>query len=482
MIEAVMALVTVMALASGCGDDEASKDNKKLQKQLDVERQGKSELQTQVSKHEETLKVQTSQIQDAHDRQVKSEEEMKRRDDEIIGLRHKMQALDSDKKSMHDELTLALENEKKAALKLKSERDELATRFDGIREEYVAEIDGLKKQKSDLENLLKDSQGEEEQLRRQISAKDNRLKELEKSLADLDAQKAAEIALLNASLQELNTNIATIEATTSVTINKLNEEISVHKSDAEKLKSELTLRETQIASLSAALGGVSNSAVAVNAFLAHAGKDSLFVVEPELVSETYHLPEDHKCTFIFSINPAVEIARGSERRNIPRLRSRTMLPLKVGYQKIALCHTAAGYQAHVEQGSIYQSAADESPEAVQLVTSREKSSCEGLDVEQKKNVFSSAYQLLHPYRGDIDGIETVDLFRGDSSSMLRYHMASATFDFRGSNCSSVIAGGLASDLSVLICKLALGLDTGVTLEKGCFTEQKGEHTTLMFNK
>jgi predicted nucleic acid-binding Zn-ribbon protein len=503
-----------LLLTQACVDDQARSDKKKLQKQLaEQERQSadllkekaameaqKSQLELEAAQDAQTIEANNKKIEDLNQKadanaseindlkkanadlqeQVKAkaaeaaalqkeidslEEQLKERDDAIKARTEEINRLTKDltaantraedltKQVSEQKATITAQEqklaEKTAALaKLEAENALLAGNS-------AEALDALRAEVAALQKLVDEQNGT-------ITAHEKALAEKTEALAKLEAENALLAGDASEALNTLRAEVATLQ-----------KDLEAAKAQEETLSTQLTAEQERSAALSArikdldaTLREMKAQTSAVQVFLANAGQDSLFVLEPDMVRDTYTTAEGESCTIIFNINRTIDVVRGPARADIPGLTDRTMLPLKGGYQKVVVCQKGEDIRAQVENGSIYQSVPNNNNAAIQLVSARESSSCGD---NENKSLFASKFQLFYPYRGHIDGIETIDLMRANNE-MLRYNMASSTNDFLGTSCTEIVNDGIATELSVLACRLALGQETDATVTKGCFKE------------
>jgi predicted nucleic acid-binding Zn-ribbon protein len=459
-------------LAQACVDDKARSDKKKLQKQLaEQERQSADLLKEKTAMEAQKSQLELEAAQDAQTIETNNKkiEDLKKSADTNAGEI-------KDLKKTNAELKAQVKIKAAEAAALQSEIDALEKELQERDDEIKAKTDEINRLTKDLTaaNTKTDSLNKKvNEQKAVIAAQEKSLAEKTEALAKLEAENASLAGDASEALNALRAEVATLKA-----------DLEAAKAQEENLSSQLSAEQersdelsAKIKTLDATLKEMKAQTSAVQVFLANAGKDSLFVLEPDMVRDTYTTAEGENCTLVFNINRTIDVIRGPARNNIPGLTDRTMLPLKGGYQKVAVCQKGEEIRAQVENGSIYQSIPNNNNTAIQLVSARETSSCGD---DENKSLFASKFQLFYPYRGHIDGIETIDLMRANNE-MLRYNMASSTNDFLGTSCTDIVKDGMATELSVLACRLALGQETGVTVTMGCFKEVvNSDKTELSF--
>ena len=140
--------------------------------------------------------------------------------------------------------------------------------------------------------------------------------------------------------------------------------------------------------------------------------------------------------------------------------------------------------AQREQGFVYKVSPKQDKDVKKLLTARVKSSCqEASGGDSASSVFSSSFQYFYPYRGQIDGFETIDVLRPEGQ-LLEYNMGSAHAEANARSCDAASANADTSDLFKTACSIAQGeAPAGVSVTLGCFREKAaGNQFELVFQK
>lgn len=468
-----------LLMTQACVDEKARSDKKELQKQLaDEQRESadlladkakieaqKTQLELDAAQDQETIETNKAKIDELN----KSEEENRAEIEKLKKANETLKAQADAKAADAADLQKQIDSLNKT---LKERDDEIIAKT----KEVKTLTDELTTSRSNVDNLTK----ELNEKKGVITAQEKTLAEKTAKLEQLEAENAVlRSGDLAAALEAQRAEVA-----------KLQKELDATKAQAQTLTDSLdaeTKRNEELSAnikaLDAALKDLKSQASSVLLFLNHIGNHMLFAVEPSAARKYYSLPDGENCTFIFQFDPKVDYIQGLARSTIPRFNDRTILPLKGGYQRVAVCQKGEEIRAQVEKGAIYQTAPNNDMGSTILMTGREATSCVDVTNEQmQKTPFTGAFQVIYPYRGYISGIESVDLMR-PTPGMLRHNMANAIDDFMSANCNEVVNDGIASDLSVLACRLALGQDPQVNVTKGCFQEDVvGGKTVLNFIK
>ena len=214
----------------------------------------------------------------------------------------------------------------------------------------------------------------------------------------------------------------------------------------------------------------------VQAFLENAGPETMFGARGVDVAESFPR-RDNQCAVVIDLGPDLEVLRGSERSRLPKLDGYSVLPMRVDYRKIAICDDGNKIEAQVEQGQVYKLFGSNSER--ELVGGRTISTCDNQSNDMKsKNVFGGApLQMWAPFRGDMDGIETMDI--PSQGGTFRLHMGSALIS--ATNCAQAINLGDKTDLITLACMVLSGSEIeGKKVSKGCFAKKSswGRANTL----
>ena len=298
-----------------------------------------------------------------------------------------------------------------------------------------------------------------------MTAKDREIVSLESSL---EGNKAELTRLESAShtsgvlTEELKAQIAGAEAARD----KAAEDLKIARDDRERLKKSLEERRTR----------------SLQAFLENAGPETMFAADATDLEKIFAV-QGRECAVVLDIGRDLEVMRGTQRENLPNLRGYDVLPMRVAYQKVMVCKKDGSLQVNREAGYLYRLISQSNDSERALMSSRAKGSCDGRpEAFLEKSVFgASKYQLLSPFRGSIDGIETIDLPRG-SRGVLRLNMGSSVVG--AVSCARAVEMRDASDMTTLACKVLLGQTlAGVGLAEGCFTEEpEGSATSLIFHQ
>ena len=257
--------------------------------------------------------------------------------------------------------------------------------------------------------------------------------------------------------------------------------------DVARAKAELakTLKEKALAEK-----GLGNQQrLTLQAFLENAGPDSMFAATGSDVESAFGIP-DQTCAVIVDLGQDLQIVRGPQRDPVPTFRGFDTLPMRVSYKKIALCDKGSSVDAQVENGFLYRviSATGERL----LVAARSSGSCDQLAADVKsRSIFGEVLaQAWSPFRGDIDGIESIDIPQHRSTdpndatkAALRLTMGSV-LESGGSTCARVIQRANDGAILKIGCMVLLGKDiAGKSVNTGCFAATAaGLDTPMTFEK
>jgi hypothetical protein len=298
-----------------------------------------------------------------------------------------------------------------------------------------------------------------------IRAKDGEIASLESKLEDKKSEltRLERASLTSGTLtEELKAKIAGAEAARD----KAAEELKIARDDRERLKKSLEERRTR----------------SLQAFLENAGPETMFAADSSDIEKIFAV-QGRECAVVLDIARDLEVMRGTQRDSLPILRGYNVLPMRVAYQKVLVCKKDAGFQVQREAGYLFRLISQGNDSERALMSSRTTGSCDGRsEALLEKSVFgASRYQLLSPFRGSIDGIETMDLPRG-SRGALRLTMGSSVVG--AVSCARAVEMRDASDMTTMACKVLLGQTlAGARLAEGCFTEEpEGSATSLNFHQ
>ena len=221
---------------------------------------------------------------------------------------------------------------------------------------------------------------------------------------------------------------------------------------------------------------------AIQVFMENPAPETVFAMDTDDVSGSYKLESGEECIMIFNIATEVSIVPIVERNKLPKIKDFVVIPMRAGYQKVAVCKKEGVMQLHHEKGSLYRLVSLTKEGVRPLISSREEGSCDNFSEEiQDKNLFAATNQSFSSYRGEIDGIESIDFGRVTHGAN-RFHMGSAVQSLGAAHCMDIITGDTGNELAVLACKTALGEKTHNPLVKtGCFTETASGDLRLTFN-
>lgn len=408
----------------------------------------------------------------ALEQQVESKnQELAKKD---IDLSETTKAKDAAISGLENKLSVATEEQMKMAVELDTTNKSLAEkskRIEALSEEVKLKAELVSSTKKDLDARTA-----------RVSELEVKAAEQDKAISDLNARLAAtEGANVGQVLKLLDDKTKEAQG--------LNEELKTARKEKEELSGKLTQAETDLNALKSEQetlksGINSSNFAAVQTLMANLGPESLFATTNWKLRDTFKIDEKDDCVFIFNFDRKVEVVSKENMSSIPLVTNLTLLPIRVAYQKVAICKNGRDTQAQKESGHIYK-ASGGNDNALNLVTARTEGSCDKLKEEVKaKNVFAGNIQYIKPYAGSIDGIETFDLLRAESRDWLEYNMGSGHPDIRASSCEAALENEFTSDLVKLACRLAKGdAPSEMNVTMGCWTENdRSSQTELLFNK
>ena len=350
-------------------------------------------------------------------------------------------------------------------------------------------------------------------MRSELATKDATIRTNE---SDLDstksdaAKKAAEISALNTEVEAEKAKVAAADAKLIAADDRivdLRRRYTHHDEEVAKLTGELEARSAELASatadktalaakeaelkksLEAAKIERSNAAkdlesamadkakieksltdekrTGLQLFLENSAPDSMFGAAGDDVSEIF-IRRGNDCAVVIDFAPDVQVVPASDRTTLPSLNGYTVLSMRAAYRKVAICRDGSKIEAQVEKGFLYR-ALGSSTERV-LVVGKESSSCDKAsnDIKAAAILGDSKYETINPYRGEMDGIETID-FPANYKN-LRLHMGSAVVG--APNCGQAAKIGAPDDLVAIACAVAVDkTPDNLSVTKGCFSKK-----------
>lgn len=310
----------------------------------------------------------------------------------------------------------------------------------------------------------------------------------EKMASDLAALTSAatakdlEIASLDSTLQAKEAELARLtraSLTAGIGSEELRGQLDAAEKAREKAARDLKLAQEEQKVMKKTLE--EQRTRSLQAFLENAGPETMFAADTSDMATLFKL-DGRECAIVLDIARDIEVVRGTQRERLPNLRGYDVLPMRVAYKKALVCKEGSQLKVNREEGHLFRLISDRNDDERALVTGRAKGSCDGKPAEMLKAsvLGENEYQVLNPFRGSIDGIETIDLPRGDQGG-LRLHMGSAVVG--APSCARAVEMGVSEDLVTMACQVLLGRSpVGVQTAEGCFTEKKeGDATSLIFN-
>jgi hypothetical protein len=174
------------------------------------------------------------------------------------------------------------------------------------------------------------------------------------------------------------------------------------------------------------------------------------------------------CAVVLDFDPNVQVVRAADRSSLPSLNGYTILSMRVGYRKVAICLNGNKIESQVEKGFLYRGFGYGNERI--LVTAKESSTCDSAssDIKGAAVLGDSSYVMVSPFRGEMDGIETIDIPANEKN--LRLHMGSAVVG--APTCADAARGANASDLISVACAVAVDQAVpGLAVSKGCFSRK-----------
>lgn len=305
-----------------------------------------------------------------------------------------------------------------------------------------------------LDGLNKENSANEAQL----STLEANLKAKEEELARLNAAGSGE----GESSEEFKAQLAALEKARD----KARQDLAVAREQEKNAKDSLNQQKRRV----------------VQMFLENPGPDTLFVMDVEGMSSMFQL-DGRQCAVVFDVGLNMEILRGPAMEKLPSIQSYNVLPMRVPYTKILVCRSGRTLQVGRETGHLVRALSIQNSGDRKLIAARDQGMCDNRSGDiAKASVFGQwKYQVLEPYLGDVDGIETVDILRS-SGGTLRLHTGSGVIGV--SSCAEAQEIRDVTNVAVDACKIlmgARGMESDQRTE-GCFTEKKeGDKTSLVFH-
>jgi hypothetical protein len=220
----------------------------------------------------------------------------------------------------------------------------------------------------------------------------------------------------------------------------------------------------------------------IQMFLENPGPDTLFVSDAGGISGIFQL-DGRQCAVVFDVGARVEILRGPAMEKLPSIQSYKVLPMRVSYTKMLVCRNVGTIQVGRETGHLVRAQSIQNPRDRKLIAARDQGMCDNRSGDiAKASVFGQwKYQVLEPYLGDVDGIETLDILRS-SGDTLRLHTSSGVIGV--SSCAEAQEIQDLNSVAVDACKILMGAKGMESYQRteGCFTEKKeGDNTSLVFH-
>lgn len=309
---------------------------------------------------------------------------------------------------------------------------------------------------------------------------------LQSALDDLNKENSAneaQLITLEANLKAKEDELARLNAA-GVREGESSEEFKAQVSALEKARDkamqDLALAREQEKSAKDSLSQQKRRVVQM--FLENPGPDTLFVSDAEGMSGIFQL-DGRQCAVVFDVGRNVEILRGPAMEQLPSIQSYNVLPMRVPYTKLLVCRSGRTLQVGRETGHLVRAQSIQNSGVRKLIAARDQGMCDNRSGDiAKASVFGQwKLQVLEPYLGDVDGIETLDILRS-SGETLRLHTGSGVIGV--SSCADAQEIQDGTNVAVDACKILLGarvIDNDQRAE-GCFTEKKeGDKTSLVFH-
>jgi hypothetical protein len=247
----------------------------------------------------------------------------------------------------------------------------------------------------------------------------------------------------------------------------------------DEAKRDLAFARDREKNTQASLDRLKNRALQV--FFENASPDTVFATDTSEMNDLFRL-DGRECSVVLDLGREVEVLRGPALAKLPQLRNLDMLPMRVAYTKVLVCKSGGSLQVGRETGFFYRAQSGSNADERKLIAGRDRGMCDNRsETDAKTSVFGEAqYQIVESYRGEVDGIETIDLLRS-GGEILRLHTGSSVL--RASSCAEMRGAVADGDIAQTACKVVLGENMpGMARIDGCFTEQKdGNAVVLKFN-
>jgi hypothetical protein len=304
-----------------------------------------------------------------------------------------------------------------------------------------------------------------------VAAANQKLAEQEKKVAAISAILANhdnEVAALTEELavqSQALKDAVTSRDEASAKQAELTKRLAAAKAEREKVAADLVAAITEKSRIEKSLADYQRKGV--QAFLENVGPETMFGGAGADVADAFPR-RDKKCAVVIDLGPDLEMVRGSERTRLPNLSGYSVLAMRVAYRKIAICDEANKIEAQVEHGQVYKLFGNGNERI--FVGGRNTSTCDKQSNDMKnKNVFGgSPFQVWSPFRGEVDGIETIDIPSDDGA--LRLHMGSALIG--AATCAQALNNDDKTELVTLACKVLSGAEIeGKKVIKGCFAKK-----------
>lgn len=308
----------------------------------------------------------------------------------------------------------------------------------------------------DLQTALDDLNKENSANEAQVSTLEANLKAKEEELARLNAAGPGE------SSEEFKAQLAALEKARDKAI----QDLAAARQQEKDVRDSFNQQEKRV----------------VQMFLENPGPDTLFVLDAEEMSGIFQL-DGRQCVVVFDVGARVEILRGPAMEKLPSIQSHKVLPMRVSYTKMLVCRNGGTLQIGRETGYLVRAQSIQNPGERKLIAARDLGMCDNRSGDiAKASVFGQwKYQVLEPYLGDVDGIETMDILRS-SGDALRLHTSSGAIGI--SSCAEAQEIRDLTRDTVNACKILVGARGMEWFQRteGCFTEKKeGDKTSLVFH-
>ncbi|MBM4252594.1 MAG: hypothetical protein FJ146_11535 [Deltaproteobacteria bacterium] len=297
-----------------------------------------------------------------------------------------------------------------------------------------------------------------------VAAADARIVDLRRRYTHHDE----EVAKLTAALDARSAALATASADNTALAAKeaeLRKNLETAKTERESAANDLKKALDERSALEKTLADEKRTALRV--FLENAAPDLMFGAAGADVAEIF-IKRGDDCAVILDFDPDVIIVRAADRGALPSINGYTILSMRVGYRKVAICRDGNKIEAQVERGSLYRGFGYGSERV--LISGRDSSTCDKASSDTRASAIlgDSRYVMVNPFRGEMDGIETIDLPANEK--VLRLHMGSALVG--APTCAEAARGANGGDLVAVACAVALDKPVdGLSVTKGCFSKK-----------